>query len=63
LTTLLYLISVRNQVATLKFIAAHTSVPVPKVYDWNADQTNPVGAEYMIIEKVRQHLLVPCSYI
>jgi hypothetical protein len=29
----------------------HTAVPVPKVLAWNADSSNPVGAEYIITEK------------
>jgi hypothetical protein len=29
----------------------HTTVPVPKVLAWNADPSNPVGAEYIIMEK------------
>ncbi|KAF8599083.1 hypothetical protein BDV93DRAFT_449974, partial [Ceratobasidium sp. AG-I] len=40
-------------VATLKFIASSTNVPVPQVLAWNSDRTNTVGAEYIIMEKVR----------
>lgn len=29
----------------------HTTVPVPRVLAWNADSSNPVGAEYIIMEK------------
>lgn len=29
---------------------SHTSIPVPKVLDWNSDDSNPVGAEYIIME-------------
>jgi len=41
-----------SEVATLKFLAANTHIPVPKVYAWNSDASNPVGAEYMIMQKV-----------
>lgn len=41
------------KIATLAYIAAHTSVPVPAVYAWNTDVSNPVGAEWMIVQKVR----------
>ncbi|KZP33316.1 hypothetical protein FIBSPDRAFT_717905, partial [Athelia psychrophila] len=41
-----------SEVATLRYIGEHSSVPVPKVYSWNADAGNPVGVEYMIMEKV-----------
>ncbi|KZP12308.1 hypothetical protein FIBSPDRAFT_836340, partial [Athelia psychrophila] len=41
-----------SEVATLRYIGEHSSVPVPKVYAWNADAGNPAGVEYMIMEKV-----------
>jgi hypothetical protein len=40
------------QVATMRYIAECTSVPVPEIYAWNFDASNAVGAEYMIMEKV-----------
>ncbi|KAG8739860.1 hypothetical protein FRC10_005055 [Ceratobasidium sp. 414] len=42
----------RQQIATLKYIAAHTPIPVPQVYMWDADASNPVGAEYMVMQKI-----------
>ncbi|KZP04632.1 hypothetical protein FIBSPDRAFT_767061 [Athelia psychrophila] len=41
-----------SEVATLRYIGEHSSVPVPKVYAWNADAGSPAGVEYMIMEKV-----------
>ncbi|KAF9224654.1 hypothetical protein BS17DRAFT_703073 [Gyrodon lividus] len=41
-----------SEVATLKYLAAQTQIPVPQVYAWNSDASNPVGAEYMIMQKV-----------
>lgn len=41
-----------SEAATKLYIRAHTSVPVPKLYFWDSDPNNPVGAEYMIIERV-----------
>ena len=32
-------------------VQASTSVPAPKVLAWSADASNPVGAEYIIMEK------------
>jgi len=45
-------LSIVQVTTTLKFLAAHTHIPVPKVYAWNSDTSNTVGAEYMIMEKV-----------
>ncbi|KLO10052.1 hypothetical protein SCHPADRAFT_907227 [Schizopora paradoxa] len=41
-----------SEVATMKYIAEKTTVPVPKVLSWCSDASNPVGAEYMFISKV-----------
>ncbi|KAF1912281.1 kinase-like domain-containing protein [Ampelomyces quisqualis] len=40
-----------SEVAVLKFITAHTRVPVPKVLAWSSDASNPVGVEYIVMEK------------
>ncbi len=32
-------------------VSLHTTIPVPKVLAWSADPSNPVGAEYIIMEK------------
>ena len=36
----------------LDSVRAHTTIPVPKVLAWSADYTNPVGAEYIVMERV-----------
>lgn len=40
-----------SEVATMDLVRSH-GIPVPRVYDYSADATNPVGAEYIIMEKV-----------
>ncbi|RAL01940.1 phosphotransferase family protein [Aspergillus ibericus CBS 121593] len=42
-----------SEVATLKFLRSRISIRVPEVYAWKSDPTNPVGAEYIIMEKIR----------
>ena len=32
-------------------MSSHTTIPVPKVLAWSADPSNPVGVEYIIMEK------------
>lgn len=36
----------------MRYIAENTSVPVPVIHAWNTDDSNAVGAEYMIMQKV-----------
>ena len=45
-----------SEASTKLYIRAHTSVPVPKIYFWDSDPDNPVGAEYMVLERVREIL-------
>lgn len=33
-------------------VASHTNIPVPKVLDWNSNDNNPIGTEYVIMEHV-----------
>ncbi|KAF1962211.1 hypothetical protein CC80DRAFT_435048 [Byssothecium circinans] len=40
-----------SEVAVLKYLHAHTKIPVPKVLAWSSDASNPIGAEYIIMEK------------
>jgi len=44
--------SLASEVATLHFLRLH-GIAVPKVLDYSPVGTNPVGTEYMILEKVR----------
>ncbi|KAJ6112899.1 hypothetical protein N7512_008223 [Penicillium capsulatum] len=41
-----------SEVAVLNFVKTHTTIPVPKVLAWSSDSTNPVGAEYIVMERV-----------
>ncbi|KAL4780668.1 phosphotransferase family protein [Aspergillus varians] len=41
-----------SEVATLEFLRSNTSIRVPEVFSWSSDPTNPVGAEYIIMEKI-----------
>lgn len=43
---------------TLAVVQQHTQVPVPKVLAWSSDTSNPVGAEYMVMEKAYGSQLV-----
>ncbi|KAG2354580.1 hypothetical protein BDR07DRAFT_1305561, partial [Suillus spraguei] len=49
-----------SEVATCKMIAAFTNISVPRIYVWNSDASNPVGAEYMILDKIKG---TPASHI
>ncbi|KIW95359.1 uncharacterized protein Z519_03943 [Cladophialophora bantiana CBS 173.52] len=40
-----------SEVAVLEYVREYTDIPVPSIYSWSADVSNPVGAEYIIMEK------------
>lgn len=44
-------LKMESEVATLQYVAEHTSISVPKIYAWDADPENIVGAEYMITDR------------
>ncbi|KAJ3860792.1 hypothetical protein EV359DRAFT_48465, partial [Lentinula novae-zelandiae] len=53
-----------SEVATLQYIALHSSIHTPHVYAWNTENDNPVGLEYMILEKMCVQILgVPASAV
>ncbi|KAM5490304.1 hypothetical protein MaudMau93_002502 [Microsporum audouinii] len=45
--------STASEAAVLEFVRTHTTIPVPKVLAWSSDPKNPVGAEYIIMEKAK----------
>ncbi|KAJ9261706.1 hypothetical protein DTO195F2_3964 [Paecilomyces variotii] len=40
-----------SEVGVLEYVRRNRSIPVPRVLSWSSDCTNPVGAEYIIMEK------------
>lgn len=54
--------TIANEVATMDFVRSH-GLPVPKVFDYSTTTENPVGAEYMIMEKVAGKQLGDVWYI
>lgn len=41
----------RSEVATLQFLS-RTNVPSPKVFDFDLDESNPIGVSYILMEKM-----------
>ncbi|KAK6835271.1 hypothetical protein RU639_001953 [Aspergillus parasiticus] len=39
------------EVGVLEYVRKYTSIPAPRVFSWSSDDSNPVGAEYVIMEK------------
>ena len=45
-----------SEVATMEFLRQELLFPIPRIYGWNSSSsptTNPVGAEYIIMERLR----------
>jgi hypothetical protein len=52
-----------SEVATMDFLRTELSLPIPHIYGWNSStslETNLVGAEYIIMEKVKGVELSHC---
>jgi hypothetical protein len=41
-----------SEVATMHFLRTRLNMPVPRVFAYSSDSRNPVGSEYIIMEKV-----------
>ncbi|KAJ5690116.1 hypothetical protein N7462_004508 [Penicillium macrosclerotiorum] len=41
-------LTTHSEVATMEYLRSKTSLPIPTVYAWNDDPSNPVGTEYII---------------
>jgi hypothetical protein len=44
-----------SEVYTLDYVSQHTTIPVPRVFDYNVDANNPLGAPYILMEEVQGH--------
>jgi hypothetical protein len=49
-----------SEVATMDFLRTESSLPIPHIYGWNSSSKNPVGAEYIIMDKVEGVELSRC---
>jgi len=47
----------KTEIATIQFIAMHSTIPVPKIYGYNLDETNPFGAPYVLFEALPGRVL------
>lgn len=52
---------VASEVATMEFLRLH-GVPIPKIFDWSSSQSNTVGSEYIIMERVQGRELADTWY-
>ncbi|KAK7063730.1 altered inheritance of mitochondria protein 9, mitochondrial, partial [Favolaschia claudopus] len=46
-----------SEVATLRFLNANVSIPVPTLYAWDSEWTNAVRAPYMLMQRISGYLL------
>ncbi|KAJ5480495.1 hypothetical protein N7530_006004 [Penicillium desertorum] len=44
-------LTIAGEVGALEYIRKHTSIPIPRVLTWYSNNSNTIGAEYIIIEK------------
>ncbi|KAL6705257.1 hypothetical protein ACN47E_007217 [Coniothyrium glycines] len=43
-------LATNSEVATIQYIQANTSIPIPKILAWSDDKSNAIGTEYIIME-------------
>ncbi|KAF1999205.1 hypothetical protein P154DRAFT_577142 [Amniculicola lignicola CBS 123094] len=43
-------LTTNSEVATIQYLQAKTSIPIPKILDWSDDASTAIGSEYIIME-------------
>ncbi|KAF3009677.1 hypothetical protein E8E13_008293 [Curvularia kusanoi] len=43
-------LTTHSEVATIKYLQKHTTIPIPKILAWSDDPSNPIGSEYIVME-------------
>jgi Phosphotransferase enzyme family len=56
-----------SELGTIEYVCQHTSIPIPRIHDYNVESSNPLGAPYMLMDEVQgrsvQHLTrIPEQY-
>ncbi|ESZ92168.1 hypothetical protein SBOR_7463 [Sclerotinia borealis F-4128] len=46
------ILTTNSEVATIAYVKAYTTVPVPHILAWSDDSKNPIGSEYIIMKHV-----------
>ncbi|CAG8529741.1 4490_t:CDS:2 [Funneliformis mosseae] len=42
----------RSEIGTINYLDKYTNIPVPRVYHWNLEKENEIGAPFMIVKKL-----------
>ncbi|CAI2163151.1 13353_t:CDS:2 [Funneliformis geosporum] len=43
---------IRSEIDTINYLDKYTNIPVPRVYHWNIEKENELGAPFMIVKKL-----------
>lgn len=59
---------IQSEISTIEYVSRHTSIPVPKLYDYNIEAKNGLGAPYILMEAINgrfvEHLCrIPGKFI
>lgn len=56
-----------DEITTLNYVSENTTIPVPRIYDYDTSSDNPLGAPYMLMEEMPghhvHHLRIPQSQV
>ncbi|OJJ46851.1 hypothetical protein ASPZODRAFT_1837809 [Penicilliopsis zonata CBS 506.65] len=47
------ILTIASEVATMDFVREVIGLPIPRVLSWSCDSSNPVGSEYIVMEKAK----------
>ena len=44
---------IQSEISAIEYVSAHTTIPVPKIYDYNVEKTNQLGAPYILMKAIK----------
>jgi isoamyl acetate esterase len=54
---------IKSEIATIRFICANSTIPVPDVYGYNLEQDNQFGAPYVFLQALPGRILKPLALL
>ena len=46
-----------SEIYTIDYVSKHTTIPTPRILDYNVNPSNPLGAPYMLMKEVQGHFV------
>jgi aminoglycoside phosphotransferase (APT) family kinase protein len=42
-----------SELETIEYVCQDTSIPIPRIHDYNVESSNPLGVPYMLMDEIQ----------